>query len=75
MTRFRMTDVEIIAVFGLFLGLVVLWQIGGLGTVAALAAITDIAITRTEAKRARRAAPVPVTPPVTPTVTPPESDA
>ena len=58
MPRLRFSDVEIIAAFALFLGLIVFWRIAGLGTVVALAAMTDLAITRVQVKRARRPAPV-----------------
>ena len=66
MTRFRLTDIELIAIAVLFLVLVTIWQLTGLGTVAALAAMTDIAITRTCVRRARRAAAAPATPPPAP---------
>ena len=58
MPRFRFSDVEIISALALFVGLIVLWRVAGLGTVVALAAMSDLAITRVQVKRARRTAPV-----------------
>ena len=49
-------DTEILAVLGLFLVLVVLWQFSDLSAVLTLAAISDLSLTALASRRARRAA-------------------